>query len=171
MAAASSSRSLPTTSLRAICAQFGRGHVRQSVGGRPGADHLQLAGEKIVAAGVALDLAARGFGDAAGLDEHDGIDRQFVFGGDGAADGLENGIQIGLLAAFDFLDDDQLLAAVFFHGEDPAAIEPQPRMALLDGQFDVLRIMIDAVEDDQVLEAAGDEEFAVLNEARGRRCA
>ena len=75
-------------------------------------------------------------------------------------------VQIGLLAAFDFLHDDQLLAAVLFDGEDRAAIEPQARMALLDGQFDVLRIIIDAVKDDQVFHAAGDEQFAVLQEAQ-----
>ena len=37
---------------------------------------------------------------------------------------------------------------------------------LLDGQFDVLRIVIQTADDDQVLEPAGDEQLAVVEEAQ-----
>ena len=46
--------------------------------------------KKAVAAGMALDLAAGGLGNAAGLDQHDGLDRQFMLGGHVAANRLEN---------------------------------------------------------------------------------
>ena len=69
-----------------------------------------------------------------------------------------------LLVPLDLLHDDQLLAAVGFHRERRAAIGPQPRMALLHRPLDVLRIVVHAVDDDQVLQPAGDEQFAVLQE-------
>ena len=64
--------------------------MRSERRGLPLADHVQRAVEEAVAAGVALDLAAGGLGNAAGLDQHDRVDGQFVLGGDAAADGVED---------------------------------------------------------------------------------
>ena len=46
--------------------------------------------------------------------------RQFVLGGDGAANGVEDLVEVALLAPLDLLHDDQLLAAVALDGEDAA---------------------------------------------------
>ena len=51
-------------------------------------------------------------------------------------------------------------------GERGARCRPQLRVAAFDRQLDVLRIVIDAADDDQVLEPAGDEQLAVVQEAQ-----
>src|SRR5689334_25440760 len=38
-------------------------------------------------------------------------------------------------------------------------------MAMLDGQFNILRIMIASTNDDEVFESPGDEEFAIFEKA------
>ncbi len=86
--------------------------ARQRRGGIPLADDFQTAVEIGLPAGVALDLAAGGLGNAAGLDQHDGFDVQFVLGGDFAANGLEHRLQIAILPALDLVDQHQPIAAV-----------------------------------------------------------
>ena len=43
---------------------------------------------------------------------------------------------------------------------------PDRRMALLDGQFDIVRIKVAAGDDDEILETAGDEQFAIFQESQ-----
>src|SRR5207248_5177577 len=65
----------------------------------------------------------------------------------------------------DLLDHDQLLLVVVVgHAEGRATMAPQCGMAVLHRLLDVLRIMIDAADDDQVLDPAGDVKFALLVE-------
>ncbi len=70
------------------------------------------------------------------------------------------------MLALDLLHDDQTLLAVGVDGERGAAIDAQGRMALLDGPLDVLRIMVAAANDDQVLQPAGDVELTVVQIAQ-----
>ena len=65
----------------------------------------------------------------------------------------------GLLVPLDLLHHDQLLAAILLDREGPAAIQPQARVAALDGSLDVLGIVVHAADDDQVLHPAGDEQL------------
>jgi hypothetical protein len=55
------------------------------------------------------------------------------------------------------LHDHQPLFAFDFHGQGRAARHAQHGMTLLDGQLNVLRIMIAPANDDQIFEAAGDQ--------------
>ena len=56
-----------------------------------------------------------------------------------------------------------------------AKAAPQPGRSagwlLLDRPLDVLRVVVAAADDDEVLEPAGDEQLAVVRGSRGRRCA
>ena len=65
----------------------------------------------------------------------------------------------------DFLDQDQLLLVVVVgDAKCSATMAAQRGMAVLRRLLDVLRVMIDAANDDQVLDPAGDEKFAILVE-------
>ena len=74
----------------------------------------------------------------------------------------KTGSKSPLLATFDLVDQHQPLAPVDLDGERRGLARPQPRMALAGSGLDVLRIMIQPANDDQILEPAGDEQFAVL---------
>ena len=65
----------------------------------------------------------------------------------------------------DLVDDDQPLLAVRLDGEGRAAAGRSAGWLLLDGPLDVLRVEVAAADDDQVLEPAGDEQLAVVEEA------
>ena len=121
----------------------------------PAAHHVERAVEVALAAGMPLDLAAGSFRNRAGTNQHDRIDGQVVLAGHRAADRLEDLAELPLLVPLDLENQHKLLASVFFHGERCAAISPQPRMAALHGQFDVLRVVVHAAENDQVLQPAG----------------
>ena len=65
----------------------------------------------------------------------------------------------------DFLHQDQLLLVVMVgYAEGGATMAAQRRMTVLHSLLDVLRVMVDAADDDQVLDPAGDVKFAVLVE-------
>ena len=66
----------------------------------------------------------------------------------------------------DLLDDDQLLAAVPLDGEGRGRNPAAAAGGVFDGPLDVLRIVVEAADDDQVFEPAGDEKFAVVQEAQ-----
>ena len=129
-------------------------------------DDLEPAREEARAAGVALDLAAGGLGEARRLEQHDGVDVQLVLLGDGLADRREDRLdrpRPGL--ALDLVDDDQPLLAVAPRPRTPRRRSAAARVAPLDGPLDVLGIDVAAADDDQVLEPAGDEQLAVAEEA------
>ena len=79
-------------------------------------------------------------------------------------DGVEDHLQVSLLAASHFLNHDQLLPAFDFDRKGRPAVGPQPRMGLLDRLFNVLGIEVHTPNDNQVFQPAGDEQFAVLHE-------
>ena len=117
-----------------------------------------------------LDFAAGGLGNAAGLEQHDGGDGQFEVGGDALANRGDDLGEVEIAAALDFLHDDQPLGA-----RDRRRRTRRRRLActfswaLVDRQLDVLRVVVDAADDDQVFEPAGDEQLAVAQEAQVAR--
>ena len=142
---------------------------REILVGRPRAplsDRLERGVQETLTAGMALDLAARCFGNAAGLDQRDRFDGQIVLGRDVPANGLEHARQLALLPALDLLHHDKPLGSVDLNRHRGAIARSQPRMALTNRQLNVLRIMVQPANDDQVFQPAGDEHFAVLHEAQ-----
>ena len=117
-------------------------------------------------AGVALNLAAGGLGNAAGFDEHDRIDLQFVLAAHVSTDGLENFLYFVLLATFDLVDDDQLRLIGHVDREGSPAAGPHRVVRFFDGELDVVRIVIQSADDDQVFQTAGDKQLAVLKESQ-----
>ena len=89
-----------------------------------------------------------------------------MFPGHGPANRVEHPAEVRLLVPLDLLNHDQLFPAVAVDRKGRAAIGPQSRMALLHRPLDVLRIVVHAVNDDQVLQPPGDEQFAVLQESQ-----
>ncbi len=118
---------------------------------------------------MTLDFAAGGFGNAAGFDQHDGVGGNFVFGGDRFADRLEDLVNFSFAAvsaALDFGHDHQAFALRNVDGESRGGGRSQQRMAALDGLLDILRIIVAAVDDQQIFQAAGDEQFALVQETQ-----
>src|SRR5436305_10512616 len=63
--------------------------------------------------------------------------------------------------ALDLLDDDEgFLAALVRHREGRAAVFAQAMVERLHGALDVLRIVVDAADDNEVLDPAGNEQIA-----------
>src|SRR5262245_35273322 len=102
------------------------------------------------AAGVALDLAARGDGQTAGLHEHHPRHLQAVLGRDRLAHGLPHAGVIDrlstLVMAVDLGRHHNFLALTTINGE--ARRQPNRGMRLLGTPFDVLWIPILAIDDD-----------------------
>ncbi len=134
--------------------------------GPPDSDRLQLAGEEGLAAGLALDLAARRLGQPAGGQEDDlpGID--LVLLDQPLADVAHHGVEVRRRFGLDLVDDDEALLALRLQGEGRPAAGPERRMALFDRELQVLRVAVDALEDDEILESPGDEELAVAEESQ-----
>src|SRR5215470_16315801 len=77
-----------------------------------------------------------------------------------AADDLID-LEVAAMHAFHLLYQDDLFFVVFGqHRECSPAVPPQRWMAVVDGILDILRIVVDAANDDDVLDAAGDEQLA-----------
>ena len=75
---------------------------------------------------------------------------------------LGSGDDAVTLGAFDLLHDDEgFVLIIARHRERRAAILAQRRIDRLRGALDVLRVVVNAANDDEVLDPAGDEEFAV----------
>ncbi len=110
---------------------------------------------------LALDLAARGLGQAAGRDQHHSVDVGLMLAGDRLPDGCGQLCSRAVGAALDFLDQHQLLAVVDFAAQSRRTARAQGRVTLLAGQLEVLRIKIASAQDDQVLEPAGHHQLAV----------
>ena len=84
----------------------------------------------------------------------------------GPTDRVKHRPKITLGTTLKLLDHDQLFPAVDLHGEHGPRVGLEPAVALLDRPFDVLRVEIHAVQDDQVLDPASDEQLAVLHESQ-----
>ncbi len=133
------------------------------------ADHLQRAVEIERAAAAALDLAAGRPRHPARRHEHDLVDVRLVLFGDGPAD--RGGDLLDLLPRahaglpLDLQHRHQPLLAALVDRERGAAAGAQAGVAALRRELDILRIEVAAPQDDQVLDAAGDEQLAAMEEA------
>jgi hypothetical protein len=124
--------------------------------------HRKRACQPQLAGQAALDLAAGCLRQRTGADQDDAVGGDIVLADDGCADRRHDCSQIRLaMLAFDFLDDDEpFLAALVDNGEGGAAVPAQGRVRGLDRMLDVVRIMVDAADNDQILDPAGDEQLA-----------
>ena len=106
---------------------------------------------------MALHLAARRLGNAAGPQQHHHVHLDLVLLDHCLSDrpGDDFGRDVPAIAP-NFRGDDQPLLPVAFHRERGAARRPKCRVTPLDGQLDVLRVNVAAAQDDQVLDPAGD---------------
>src|SRR5581483_10387029 len=119
------------------------------------------------AAGSALHFAARRFGQATRLDQLHGIGLQLVLVGNCLTDTASYRCQIGVeVLALYFLDNHKSLFSADINREDRAAVGSQGRVTLFYRQLDILRIMVAATNNDQILEAARNKQFAVFDEAQ-----
>ena len=62
--------------------------------------------------------------------------------------------------------DDQTLFVGGIDRKRRAAARPYRRMALFNGQFDVVRVKIAARDDDEIFQTTGDKQFAILEESQ-----
>ncbi len=146
----------------------GQSHRRRSSlfgSQRATAEDRELTGQVTIAAEAALHLAAGGLRHRPGAHQHDLVHLDLVLFGHGAADRVGQLAEIRLPVPLHLLDDDEPLLAGDLDREGGAAARPQLRMAALGRQLDVLRIVVAAAEDDQVLEPAGDEQLAAAQKA------
>ena len=119
-----------------------------------------------VAAGAAPDLAAAGAGQGPRTDTHDVVCLDLVLLGDGLAHGTDGGLDLGRVgsAAAQLVHQDQPLPFGALHREGGAASRLELGMALGGGELEILRIVVAAADDDQILEAAGDVEMPPVEE-------
>ena len=69
------------------------------------------------------------------------------------------------MVAVDLLNDDETFLVLALDRNRCSSARTERGMAALDGELDVLRVVIAAADDDQIFEAARDEELAVAHEA------
>ena len=124
-------------------------------------------------AGAALHLAARRLGQRARLEQHHLVDLDLVLLGDGAAD--RRGDLLAPVASRAAARPPRRRPAAPRRPRSTAKAAPPPGRSAgwlaLGRQLEVLRIVVAAADDDQVLEPAGDEQLAVRAGSPGRRCA
>src|SRR5262249_35773597 len=114
-----------------------------------------------------LDLAARRLGQAAGADQDNLADGNIMLPRNRLADRRADLSSIGLSSegAYNFLHDYQLLlAASVGHAECSAAVAAQRGVPILNRRLDVLWVMVDAADDDQVLDPPGNVKLAVVRD-------
>src|SRR5436305_5366277 len=120
--------------------------------------------QKSCLAGLALNLAAGGFWNRAAANENDGPGSKLMDFSNVLANEPEGVVQIMISTDCGFLHEDEPLFALHIYGESCATAGTQYRVALLGGQFNVLRIMVLTTDDEQVFEHSGNEQLAVVNE-------
>lgn len=89
-----------------------------------------------------------------------------MLGGDFFANSRKHILDFALLAAFHFVNDHQPLPT--FDVDDYRGAQcpgREPRVAFFGRVFDILWVVVQPVDDDQVFEPAGDEQFAVAQKA------
>ncbi len=127
----------------------------------------QLAREPGRARALTLNLPARCLGNAAGLDEHQRVQLHLVQLRQPLAHRREHFLHGGQLPArVHLLHQHQALLALHLHAEGRATTGAQRRVGLLRRQLQVLRVVVAAAKDEQVLETAGDEELVPAQEAQ-----
>ena len=75
-------------------------------------------------------------------------------------------VQVCFRASVYLLDDDQSFLTAGFDSERRAAARPECGVTTFHNPLDILRIMVQAANDDEVLDAAGDVQFTVFDEAQ-----
>ncbi|CAM3290567.1 hypothetical protein COSO111634_10390 [Corallococcus soli] len=155
--------------------RLGGGRVRRAGGSRlahvgllfaPGGHLLQLTRQEGRAARPSLDLAAGRLGQAAGGDEGERVQPQLMRRGHLLADGARDLLhRHGLLARVRLVHQHQPLFSLHLHGEGRATPRPHRGAGMLRRQLDVLGVVVATADDDEVLDAAGDEELRALEEA------
>src|SRR4051794_18640542 len=139
------------------------GGARRSISERSSAELFETAIEPELARQLALDLAAGGLRQGAGPDQRDVARGEFVVVGDGLPNPAPDRFGVDRVArgALDFLDDDEhFFAGLVRHRERRAAVFAQSSIERLHRALHVLRIMVDATDDDEVLDPSRDEQFA-----------
>lgn len=127
---------------------------------------IKRAREKRLAAGVALDFSAAGAWNASRLDQHDGVGMNFVRFVQRAFHRSDDVFTRDGGAIIHFLNDDQTLRSVRIDGKRRAASGTQCAVTALHGVLQILRIMIGAANDDQILQPSGDEELPVMKKSK-----
>src|SRR5947207_677151 len=91
--------------------------------------------------------------------------RQLVRFADGDPDGLGDDVRIrSQPVPAHLVRDDQPLLAVDRYRERRPAPGLQSRVCVTGGRLDVLRVVVEPAQDDQILDAAGDEQLAVVDQ-------
>src|SRR5688572_2553752 len=146
--------------------RFGLFMLERAVARDPCRDRFERAFEIRSAAGGSLNLAA---GRAANLtrpQQHDRVRLNLVVRRDARVDRSHDLIGIGLaMGTLHLMCDDESLGAVPFNCKRRAHAAVQSGMAGLYRLLDVMRIVLDSADDDQILNAPGDEQLAVAVKA------
>ena len=130
-------------------------------------DELQFVVEPCLPRGLALDLAAGRFRQAARGDQRETGDRKFVPGRDRRAD---RALHCGAIRARrDFCGDTEPFTGRGWNRERRDARRAYGRVRQFNRTLDVVRVVIAAADNDEVLTAAGDKEIVPGAEVRDRR--
>ena len=133
-------------------------------------DQVEPAAQVRLAGRAPAHLAARGLGQGRRLDQGEGVELDLVILGQDPAHGAGDRRRVvAQPVPAQLLDQHQPLLAVRLDAERRAAAGPQRRMGALGGRLQVLGVAVAAAEDDQVLDPAGDEQLAVVEEAQVAR--
>ena len=120
--------------------------------------------------GVALHFAARGFGQRAGTNQRHGRRGDLVVLGDGGADRHHRCVRIAELGLVDLGHDGQCVGGTIVGGDGERRHAPSPNPGdLLNQPFDVLGVQVAATDDDQVLDAPGHVQLAIVEESQVAR--
>src|SRR5215813_7028837 len=114
---------------------------------------------------AALNLAARRLRDGARANEDDRVERDLVLVCNRLADAVDDliDLEVAVMDAFHLLYQNDLFFIVFGqHRERSPAVPPQRRMAVVNRVLDILRIVVDAAHDDDILNTACDEQLSIF---------
>ena len=136
-----------------------------SAGTRDAGDLVQRPLQVAGLARASLDFSTGGLRDLTDRDEHQRVHLRVVLIGDGLADGAGHGIAgIGTIVALDFVHHDEPFHAVDVQGKRDPRSRSEHRMAGFHRPLDVLRVQIAPAQDDEILQATGDEEVSLVEE-------
>ncbi len=144
--------------------------LRQAAGlGAPLLDRLEGAVQELLPAGLPLHLPAGGPRQRARRDQQGGPHLHLVLRGDRLSDSVQHHPPLGGPAGLDLVHHYQPFLPLGHHREGAAASGAKRGVLPLHGQLDVLRVVVDAADDDQILQAAGDVELAPQKESEVSR--
>src|SRR5262249_44537727 len=122
----------------------------------------QLARQEFAPTFEALHLAAGGFGQSSSLDEGQAREPYLMLAEQPGTDFLGQGIEVERSRPQDFLDNHELLLPLLFDGESRAAVGHEGGMDCGQALLDIVGIDIASLEDDEVLEPAGNIQVALV---------